>query len=351
MMSYTIAFYVHHHGSGHFMRSLAIATALKHDKIIFLGSDLNHYKEILPDNIQVLDLPMDTPLPTDSKFTEGSQVDCFHYAPLQVMGISERVSAMTKLFVDNWPLLLIVDVSVEVALLARLSGVPTIVIRQHGQRTDLPHKLAYQSAELLIAPFGKELETSQDNEVLNKTFYSGGFSRYVGNELKISAYKDQIAVLVGKGGSSITSEVIAHIALQCPDQYFHILGEFETSKKEHPLNITFHGLTESVEEILSRCALVIGNLGHNTVMEIATVKRSFIGIPEHRPFDEQLDKAQAMKNIQGFRLVLPEDIYQTDWQSLIADLLETSSEMGQIIYTNALEEIAFQVKQLAKKLF
>ena len=351
MTPYTIAFYVHHHGSGHFMRSLAIAKALNHDKIIFLGSDLNRFKNILPDNIQILDLPMDTPLSTDSKFEMGSGVDCFHYAPLQVLGISERTSTITKLFVDSRPLLLIVDVSVEVALLARLCGIPTIIIRQHGKRTDLPHKLAYQSAELLIAPFGKELETSKEFEVLNKTFYSGGFSRYTGKEVKVNAFKDQVAILIGKGGSSLTLDVIAHIAIQCPDQYFHVLGGFKSSGKEHPLNITFHGLTDDVQEILTRCALVIGNLGHNTVMEIATVEKSFIGIPENRPFDEQVDKGQAMKDIQGFKIVLPKDVYRTDWQSLIAELLDTTSEMGQIINPDALDEIAFKIEQVAIKLF
>jgi hypothetical protein len=350
-MSYTIAFYVHHHGSGHFMRSLAIARALKHDKIVFLGSDLSRFSNILPDNIQVFDLPMDTPLSTDSKFTGGSEVDCFHYAPLQVLGVSERAAMMTKLFVNNSPLLLMVDVSVEVALLARLSGVPTIVIRQHGNRTDLPHRLAYQSAELLIAPFGKELETSKDVEVLNKTFYSGGFSRYAVNQIKINPFKDQIGVIIGKGGTSITLEVITHIAKQCQDQYFHILGEIELSQQVHPLNITFHGLTDNVEEILSRCALVIGNLGHNTVMEIATINRSFIGIPENRPFDEQLDKARAMTHIKGFTMVLPEHVYLTDWKDIVESLLELSPTMDNLINPDALDEIAVQVKQLAKRLF
>ena len=350
-MSYVIAFYIHHHGSGHFMRSLAIATALKHDKMVFLGSDLNRYKDIVPENIQVLDLPMDTPLSTDNKFTEGSQVDCFHYAPLQVKGVTERAAMITNLFLENSPMLLIVDVSVEVAMLARLAAVPTVVIRQHGKRNDLPHKLAYQSAELLIAPFDKELETSEDVEVLRKTFYSGGFSRYSKNQIQINPFNDQIAILIGKGGSSITLEVIIYIAQQCPDQYFHVLGEIKIAQKEHPLNITFHGQTNNVEEILSRCALVIGNLGHNTVMEVATINRSFIGIPENRPFDEQLDKAQAIAHINGFEMVLPENIFKTDWKRLVQNLLVIVPSMDSLITPHAIGDIATEVKRLAERLF
>jgi len=350
-MPYTIAFYIHHHGSGHFMRSLAIATALKHDKIVFMGSDLNRYRDNMPENIQVLHLPMDTPLSTDSKFTKGSQIDCFHYAPLQVIGVTERAAMMTKLFLENNPLLLIVDVSVEVALLARLCGVPTVIIRQHGKRNDLPHKLAYQCAELLIAPFGKELETSEDVEVLSKTFYSGGFSRYSKNQIQIRAFNDQIAILIGKGGSSINMKTITHIAQQCPDLYFHILGEVTIEQKEHPLNITFHGLTDNVNEIMSRCALVIGNLGHNSVMEIATLNKLYIGIPETRPFDEQIDKAQAISGIDGFEVVLADDILKTNWKTLIDNLLKISPSIGKLINPDALLESSNQIKKLAERLF
>ena len=351
MKRYRIAFYIHHHGSGHFMRSLSIAKAMNIDNIIFIGSDLKRFSHIIPANIQVLELPLDTPTSTEENYQEGNKVDCFHYVPLLVKGVTDRAAILSAFFQRNIHLLLIVDVSVEVALLARLCGIPTIIMRQHGIRTDLPHQLAYQSAELLIAPFGKELETSNNAAVIEKTFYSGGFSRTHLQTENLVAYDDQVAILIGTGGSSLDLNTILLIANQCTSYYFHILGEIIEPKNDFLTNITFHGQVDNVEEILVRCKVVIGNLGHNTVMEIATLNKPFIGIPESRPFDEQIDKANAMKTIEGFEVILPEEIGSTEWKALIERMSHSNSKLSVIIHPNALESTANRIHQLATELF
>jgi hypothetical protein len=351
MKSYNIAFYIHHHGSGHFMRSLSIAKAMNDVNIIFIGSDLKRFSHIIPATIQVLELPLDIPTNDDPHYKEGNKVDCFHYVPLHVKGVTDRAAILSAFFQQNTPLLLIVDVSVEVALLARLCGIPTIIMRQHGKRTDVPHRLAYQSAELLIAPFGKELETSTDAAVIGKTFYSGGFSRTIYQAANLVVYDDQVCILIGTGGSSLDVNAILLIANQCTSYYFHILGEIIEPINNSVTNITFHGQVDNVEDILVRCKVVIGNLGHNTVMEIATLNKPFIGIPESRPFDEQIDKANALKNTEGFEAILPEDIASTDWKILIDRMSHRNSRLKEIIHPNALENTANRIHQLATDLF
>jgi hypothetical protein len=350
-MAYTIAFYIHHHGAGHFMRSLAIAKALKHDKIVFLGSGLASFKDEIPAKIRVIELPLDVPGDEEPALEEDADVDCFHYAPLQVTGITRRVAMMTKFFMENQPVLLIVDVSVEVALLARLCGIPTVVMRQHGERTDLPHLLAYQSAELLIAPFSRGMETSKDDNVIKKTFYSGGFSRYEAETNPVKTYQDQVAIIIGQGGSSIDAESIFFIAKACPTLYFHVLGDVALSQKEAVTNVTFHGRIGNVKEVLLKCGLVIGNLGHNTVMEVAALNKPFIGIPEARPFEEQVDKARSIQAIEGFVSVQPEDIRHTDWNDIIPKLLAVTPKLKEILNRNALTDIAATLKTTANKLF
>lgn len=349
-MPYTIAFYIHHHGAGHFMRSLAIAKALNHDDIVFLGSGLTHLKDEIPTNIRVIDLPLDVPKDDEPALGEGSEVDCFHYSPLQVTGITQRVAIMTKFFMENERVLLVVDVSVEVTLLARLCGIPTVVMRQHGERTDLPHSLAYQSAELLIAPFSKEMETSNNDTLIDKTFYSGGFSRYEAESKVVKTYQDQVAIIIGQGGSSIDAESIYLIAKTCPSLYFHVLGDVALSQKEAVTNVTFHGRIGNVKEVLLRCGLVIGNLGHNTVMEVAALNKPFIGIPESRPFNEQIDKAKSIQGVEGFISVFPEDVRQTQWNDTILKLLAVNPKLNNILNPDALVDIAAKLKAVAKRL-
>jgi len=46
---------------------------------------------------------------------------------------------------------MMVDVSVEVSVLARLMGVPVVTMVLPGSRSDQPHRLGYALAAMLIA--------------------------------------------------------------------------------------------------------------------------------------------------------------------------------------------------------
>ena len=46
---------------------------------------------------------------------------------------------------------MVVDVSVEVAILVRLLGVPVVVMAMPGDRIDAPHDLVYQAADHILA--------------------------------------------------------------------------------------------------------------------------------------------------------------------------------------------------------
>ena len=77
---------------------------------------------------------------------------------------------------------MLVDVSVEVALLARLCGVPFAYLRQTGERDDPPHQLAYRWAAGLLAPFPEWLEPARDAGLgpRAKTAYVGAITRFDG---------------------------------------------------------------------------------------------------------------------------------------------------------------------------
>ena len=73
------------------------------------------------------------------------------------------------------PALFVIDVSAEIALLARIASVPAISMRMHGDRLDPGHLGAYQASVGLLAPFGAALEQPDTPDwVRAKTCYAGG---------------------------------------------------------------------------------------------------------------------------------------------------------------------------------
>jgi hypothetical protein len=140
-----IGYYVHHHGAGHVTRALAIAEHMEAPITLF-GSSLPEESHL--SNVSLCHLPLDFDADTVVDTPAG-----LHYAPLAVHGLRERMGMLVDWLRSNWPCLLVVDVSVEVALLARLLGVPTVYMRQRGHRVDAAHSLAYASATRLLAPY------------------------------------------------------------------------------------------------------------------------------------------------------------------------------------------------------
>jgi hypothetical protein len=348
-MKFNIAFYVHHHGSGHITRVAQIIEKLTGFDITLLGSNLMPFSHLLPDDVHLIHLPMDTECDTDKYFQNGNNVEALHYAPLNVSGIASRVAMMTTFFKQKQPLLLVVDVSVEVTLLARLAGVPTIVMRQHGHREDLPHLMAYQSAERLLAPFSKSISPKSPQWIIDKTNYVGGFSRFT-KGTHVQERRGHVAVLIGSGGTSINQAFIVHLANSCQKFYFHVIGKID-GQPDVISNVELCGHIEDPKMVLDLCEVVIGNTGHNTVMEMASLDKRFVGIPESRPFEEQLDKANAISSISGVKIVYPHELLTNNWQATLDELQKQEANWKGMISESALDDAALKIIKVGKRIF
>ncbi|WP_082489531.1 glycosyltransferase [Pedobacter sp. Leaf176] len=344
-----IAFYVHHHGSGHIMRTLAIAKALQHSNITLIGSRLTDYAGIIPPAYNVINLPMDTPENTDTNF-RPSDPEGIHYAPLNIEGLRKRIALMTDFFAETFPLLLVIDVSVEVAMLAAIAGVPFIVIKQHGYRKDLPHLHAYHNAIGILAPYPEIMKDNDLPWVLKKTFFAGGISRFELQHDVSSPDKKLIAIITGKGGTSITTALIEHIARSCPEWHFQIMGGLTSSTNKQE-NVTYLGNIEDPKHILANCTIVIGNAGHNTVMELAALNKRFIAIPEQRPFDEQSIKAGILKQLNLAYIINPESLFKVNWNELFQYTSKQNPDWTSIASDNAATEAANYLIQTYHELF
>ncbi len=343
-----IAFYVHHHGSGHLIRCLAIASALKNCHVTFLGSGLEQYRSLIPDDINLVFLPIDTPGDQDSDFRDQS-LEGLHYAPLNISGQLQRVNRITSFLASRPKLLFIIDVSVEIAMLSRLCGVPTVVVRQHGLRDDLPHQICYRNATGLLAPFDDRMSGQVPNWIHEKTFYTGGLSRFAPSADLSDASKKQVAVLIGSGGTSINEKCLNHLSNQCPQWTFHIVGNSPDSQNIN--NLRFHGKLEDPQDILAKCCIVIGNAGHNTVMECAALNKRFIAIAEERPFKEQEEKARIIGDLALAIPIPASDIYHIDWLEMLENLVTGRPNWNGFVRSDAAERAANYLMNMHRGLF
>ena len=281
-----IAYYVHHHGAGHGVRAARIAQALR-VPVTLMGSQL---PVELPEGVQRLSLPGDT--------AEGMTVERFdvlHYAPLAVDGVRERMALLAQWFVEHWPCLLVVDVSVEIALFARLCGVPVAYVRQHGLRDDPAHRLAYESASALLAPYPAEMEAPDTPQWLrDKTMYSGWLSRFAGAPAA-KPERGQVLIITGHGGTGLSAGVIEAVARQCPERQFRVAGALTPGQSMS--NLHWLGQLADPQNAMSSAEIVIGSASDSLVGEAASLGCRYIAVAEERPFDEQKLQARRLNQL------------------------------------------------------
>ena len=141
-------------------------------------------------------------------FASPSPEECLHYAPRNHRGLQNRIATLAQWIARYRPALLVVDVSVEVAMLARLAGVRTIYVRLAGNRDDRAHRQAFLSAHKLLAPFHADLdETSTPDWVRNKTVYAPGITQTLSG---VQIDETRILVVSGSGGRRLGCRRATH---------------------------------------------------------------------------------------------------------------------------------------------
>lgn len=286
-MKRPIGYYVHHHGDGHRQRALALARALDWP-VTLLGTGLAGRTEGMP----CIDLPDDRP--SDGGFDGADGVErpqALHYAPIDHGGVRDRVARITGWIAEARPLMMIVDVSVEVAMLARLASVPTLYVRLSGRRLDPPHLDAFRGALGLLAPFAEPLDDPETPaELRSKTFYAPGI---LALPITASPEPDLIVGIVGKGGGLGDGARWAEAARAMPGRRWRVLGEC-TPPPSTPPNLEFTGWIDRPEAEIARAGLVVGGAGDGVVGSILAAGRPFVCLPEPRPYAEQVAKAERL---------------------------------------------------------
>ncbi len=294
MITGPIGYYVHHQGDGHRQRALAIAKVAP-ECFTLLGTGLTGRTEDIP----CLNLADDVArrIDADSKTGIGESL---HYAPCNNDSIRERVAAISDWVVRAKPSLIVVDVSVEVAMLTRLTSTPMVYVRLSGSRRDTPHLDAFRAAVAVIAPFHRDLDDPDVADwVRDKTTYIPGLSRACTCSM---ASGNSVLVVSGRGGCPIEGDDIAGAAIGTPEEKWRAIGPV-TPAENVPPNLSISGWVEIADQDIANADVVIGHAGDGLVNAVIATGRPFICLPQRRPFDEQVLKAKRLEAM-GAALVL-----------------------------------------------
>ncbi|MBO1754994.1 glycosyltransferase [Allobranchiibius sp. CTAmp26] len=301
-----IGYYVHHQGSGHLAR---LANLSRHLESPVTGlSSLEAPADWRGDWVS---LPLD-----DDPPGPGADVDAhgrLHWAPLRHRGYTSRMATIARWIAAHRPRLMVVDVSVEVTLLARTLGVPVVVVAMRGDRTDPAHELAYDVADALLAPWPAAFaEPHWPGRWTAKTVHTGAFSRFDGPSFDAARARDavgpSVTCLLGDGGADLPAHFADQVAEETPDwRWTFCGGPFGPSEVPLP-------------ELLAESAAVVTHAGQNAVAEVAALRRPAVVVAQPRPHDEQLATARALR---AGALAVTREVWPAagDWPELLADVV------------------------------
>jgi hypothetical protein len=310
-MSAVIGYYVHHQGDGHRQRALEIASAAP-DRFVLLGTGLTGRTS----GVASVDLADDRPEAAEAfsgRDDVAARPAALHYAPYHHPGIRSRAACFADWIALTSPALVVVDVSVEMAMLARLCSTPVVYVRLSGDRSDPAHLDAFRGAAALLAPFHQALDGLAPDWVRHKTRYVA--PRGAGRPGRGSG----VLVVHGRGGSPLDGARLAEIAALTPDTPWIGVGPI-TAPPVLPPNLQLRGWIENVAEEINKAEIVVGAAGDGLVNAVISADKPFVCLPEPRAYGEQATKAAALARV-GAAVVLDHWPEASRWPGLLEDSL------------------------------
>lgn len=273
-----IGFYVHHHGLGHQTRALLIAAQLHRPVIGF--STLarpdgwpGEWIRLEPDD--------------QGTITDPTASGLWHWAPLRHRGHASRLAAIAQVLPELDAM--VVDTSVEVTMLARLFGVPTVLVALRGTRTDRPHRAGFDAATAIVAPWPQAVpEPSWPSEWAAKTTYLGGMSRFDARPRSDGGQvgrESPVLVLLGGGGSDVDPEQVG----------VQLTGAVPGS----PVVVrTPQSPAPDLWAELQAARVVVTHAGNGALGDVAAARVPAVVVAQDRPFDEQRSSVAALRRLE-----------------------------------------------------
>lgn len=353
-----IGYYAHHHGSGHCRQADKLAALLnkqgllaEHYLTVFTSVSPTDYvfEHLAADSVVRLaaeDERSDDLLP--GRAGQYWQPSSLHYSPVGNPDIQSRSLKLLNEISRQQIELMIIDLSVEVALLCRAASIPYLYVRLPGDRNDDPHINAFTGAIGLLAAYPRCLEApSTPDWVKQKTLYLGFLSASVNqpspyygeptnhlpalsdkgrtndNQLAsrsklIQSLQDSatnplnkvvkqqviatlfdklqqapllITVIKGFGGHQLIDQQLAALRQAFPNAFIISLGPIGT------VAATWVDIATQVADVtafLQHSDLLVMACGLNAIAEACQVSTPLIVIPDERPHREQEMMAEGL---------------------------------------------------------
>ncbi|UFN46904.1 hypothetical protein LPC08_12775 [Roseomonas sp. OT10] len=337
-----IGFYVHHQGIGHWQRAAALVRRMRRPCTL-IGTFSAAQQRAAP--APMLPLPDDAP--EGGAHGDPVGVPGLHYAPLGHDGLRRRSARLAGWIAEQKPALLVVDVSVEVAILSRLCSTPFLYFRLAGRRDDPPHITAFRAAEALLAPFPAALEADDTPGWVNrKTFHAGLLAA---PPVAPSRPGGGIVVTFGRGGAGGDHDALVAAARAVPGRRWRVLGPVTPGTAPLPPNLELLGWREDAAVLLAEADVVVGGCGDGLLAEVAALGKRFLCLPEPRPFDEQRAKAHRLGAL-GAAVVRDRWPDEADWPALLreAEALDPA-RIAALHEPEALGRLAGVIEEQAEK--
>jgi hypothetical protein len=299
-----IGYYIHHQGRGHTNRALAIAAELDHP-VTGLSSQprpsgwTGDWVELSRD---------DDGVDPHGVAAHGR----LHWVPLHDAGLRNRMAEISRWIAEARPQVIVVDVSVEVAVLARLFGVPVISVALPGVRADEAHRLGYDISTAIIAAWPQEAEgmvSGLSASARRRLHCVGAISRFgsrtVERRPQGAGAPRRVLLLGGAGGSSLDASSLAHARASTPDWHWTVLGSRGGRWVDDPW-----------PQICS-ADVVVTHAGQNALADVAAARRPAIVIPEARPHEEQVTTASVLAGSSRWPALVRWDFPETGWPALL----------------------------------
>jgi hypothetical protein len=303
-----VGWYLHHHGGGHVARFRAVRPLVDADVIVFSSRPA---PADLPVGTRWATLPPDAEVETldggavlDPADADPTASGALHWAPLDHRGHRDRLALIAETIARERIDAMVVDVSVEVGMLARLLGVPVVLFSQPGDRDDEPHALVERVASAIIAPWPREvMEPAHLASRRDVVVHTGGISRHDGRPApatpapRRSADVTRVLVLAGGGGHDVTSQDVEEARSATPGTHWTVLGVDGVDGEPAVV-------VDDPWVALHDADVVVTWAGQNAIADIAAAGARAIVVPQPRPFDEQLATASALERA-GLAVVEP----------------------------------------------
>ena len=297
-----IGWYVHHHGRGHLHRALAVGTLLaaRGEEVTLLSS--------LPRPVGWaggwVRLERDDAGPVADPTAHGR----LHWVPVGDDGLRSRAVAVSAWLAACRPRLVVVDVSVEVALLVRLHGVPVVSVALPGRRGDEAHLLGLGVSDLLVAAWPASA-TGMLRDVpaplLERLRPVGGLSRFPVREPgPRRPGPRRLVVLMGSGGHELDQALLADARRQTPDWEWTVLDGTPATWADDPF------------AVVADADVVLTHAGQNALAEVAAARRPAVVVPQIRPHEEQETTGAVLRRGPWPAVVL-EALPEHGWAGLL----------------------------------